>query len=367
MKKITLLSLVLSSFLMAQDYKYELTPVIGYNIAEGNLDLKNQNLIGAEFQYNGCDSGFSPELSVLYTDADYDNVAGANSTDIYRIAVNGVKEFDKIGPFTPLAKAGLGYETIDKHYAGNKDSVFVDAGVGAKLPLMDHLALKLEAVYMLKNNDNRWDNNLALLAGLTFAFGEDAPKAAPAAPVAATTVVKEEPKPVEPAKEEPKAAEPVAVVAATAAVAAVAVDGDDDNDGVLNSKDKCPTTAAGAKVNEDGCSVEAIDLHIKFKTNSSEVDAASLERIKKYAKFMKENPEYSAQIIGHTDNVGNAKSNQALSEKRANIVKDLAVKEGADASRITAKGMGESKPMVSNKTADGRAKNRRIEAVLTKK
>lgn len=350
MKKLMLIpALLLGGSLVAQDYNYEVTPVIGYNIAEGNLDLENQTLFGAEFQYNGCDMLLKPEISVLYTDADYEN--STIDTDIYRFAINGVHEYDAIGMFTPLSKIGVGYETIDKHLADNKDSVFFDVGVGAKMPLTDAIALKLEAIYMLKNNDNRWDNNLALLAGINFAFG---PKAVPAPAPAPAPEPKPEPVAVpEPVKEE-----------VTSAVAVV--DGDDDKDGVLNSVDKCPTTPAGHKVDSDGCSI-LVNLHINFDTASYKVKDAYQSKVKEFADFMKTMPNYDAKIVGHTDNVGSDKNNQTLSENRANAVKNLIIKEGVEASRISSKGMGEKAPATTNATKEGKAENRRIEAELIKK
>ncbi|MDQ1268446.1 MAG: OmpA-OmpF porin, family [Campylobacterota bacterium] len=350
MRKILLIpALLLSSGLMAQDYNYEITPVVGYNIAEGNLDLENQTLFGAEFQYNGCNALLKPEISVLYTDADYEN--SSIDTDIYRIALNGVHEYNAIGMIKPLTKIGIGYETIDKHFADNEDSVFLDAGVGAKIPFTDAIALKLEAVYMLKENDRRWDSNLALLAGINFAFGPKAQAAAPVpAPVAAPA-----PKP-----------EPVVAPAPAPRPAPVPVDGDDDRDGVLNSVDKCPTTPAGHKVDSDGCS-KLVNLHINFDTASYKVKDAYQSKVKEFADFMKAMPNYDAKIVGHTDSVGSDKSNQTLSENRANAVKNLIIKEGVEAGRISSKGMGEKAPTTTNATKEGKAENRRIEAELIKK
>ncbi|MDD5401131.1 MAG: OmpA family protein [Sulfurimonas sp.] len=346
MKKIVLIpALLLGSLAIAQDYNYEVTPVVGYNIAEGNLKLKNQTLYGAELQYNGCDSLLKPELSVLYTDADYKN--SLISTDIYRIALNGVYEFSKIGMIKPLAKVGIGYETMDKHLADNKDSVFVNAGIGAKIPFTDAIALKVESVYMSKNNDGRLDSNLALLAGVNFAFGPKTQKVAPE-PVAAPAPV------VAP------------VVAPAPTPAPKPVDGDDDKDGVLNSVDKCPNTPIGHKVDSDGCS-KLVNLHINFDTASYKIKDASKPKIKEFADFLKDMPNYNAKIVGHTDSVGSDKSNQTLSENRANAVKTLIVKEGIEASRITTAGMGEKSPTTTNTTPEGRAENRRIEAELIKK
>lgn len=347
MRKTLLISALLaSSLLMAQEYNYEITPVIGTNIPEGNLDLDNQFLTGAELQYNGLGTLLSPELSLLYTNnADYKN--STFDTDIYRIALNGVYEYKTEGMIKPLAKVGIGYETLDKHFAENKDSAFLNAGVGAKLPLAESIALKLEAVYMLKENDRRWDSNLALLAGLNFAFGPKAqPVVATPAPAAAPA-----PKPA-PAPVPAPAPKPV--------------DGDNDKDGVLNSKDKCPTTPAGHKVDQDGCSV-LVNLHVNFDNNSYKVGNTYMPKIKEFADFMKSMPNYDAKIVGHTDSVGSDKSNQILSENRANAVKNLIVKEGVEASRVSSKGMGEKAPVASNDTKEGKAQNRRIEAELLKK
>ncbi|MDP2894317.1 MAG: OmpA family protein [Sulfurimonas sp.] len=347
MKRILLIpALLLGTMAIAQDYNYEVTPVIGYNIAEGNLNLENQVLYGAEMQYNGFNSPIKPELSILYTDADYEN--SRSDADIYRVALNGVYEYGELGMIKPLAKVGIGYETMDDHLSGNKDSVFFDAGIGAKVAFNDAIALKLEAVYMAKANGGRWDNNLALLAGINFAFG---PKAQPAsAPVAAPA---------------PKVA-PAPAVVPTPAPAPKPVDGDNDKDGVLNSVDKCPKTPAGHKVDQDGCS-KLVNLHVNFDNASYKVDENSKPKVKEFADFLKDMPNYDAKIVGHTDSVGSDKSNQTLSENRANSVKTLIVKEGVAASRITTTGMGEKAPMATNDTAEGKAENRRIEAELIKK
>jgi len=347
MRKLLLIpALLLGTAVIAQEYNYEITPVIGTMIPEGNLNLDNQFLSGVELQYNGFDSIIKPELSLLYTkDADYKD--SNIDTDIYRIALNGVYEYKSNSFFTPLAKVGVGYETLQNNFADNRDSVFFDAGVGAKVALMENVALKLEAIYMLKNNNARMDSNLALLAGLNFAFGEKAQPVAPE-PVAAPA-----PKPT-----------PAPVV--VAAPAPKPVDGDNDKDGVLNSVDKCPKTPAGHKVDSEGCT-KLVTLRINFETASYKVDSASMPEVKEFADFLKDMPSYDAKIVGHTDSVGSDKDNQKLSENRANSVKTLIVKEGVDTKRITTEGKGEKSPVATNDTKEGKAQNRRIEAELIKK
>ena len=79
--------------------------------------------------------------------------------------------------------------------------------------------------------------------------------------------------------------------------------------------------------------------------------------------MLKEHADLKLVIEGHTDNVGDAAANQALSEKRAAAVKAYLVGKGVDASRLESKGLGATKPKVSNDTPEGRQTNRRVELV----
>ena len=341
MKKLLLIPALVGTLAFAADYNYEITPLIGYNIAEGNLNLDNDVLVGLEAQYNGFDSAIKPELSILHSggvkseNLPAGDTTSANKTNITRFALNGVYEFAESG-ITPFAKAGVGYETMSRQVTNNSDGAFVTTGAGVKIPFTEALALKLEALYMLKYNDNsaggNWgDSNLAVLAGLNYSFGE---KAQPVAP------------------------EPVAL-------APEPVDGDDDKDGVLNSMDKCPTSPSGSAVNPEGCPI-IINLHLTFEHNSYEVDDASTANIEAFAEFLNNFPAYSANIIGHTNNLGSEDYNLQLSQSRANAVKDLLVEKGVSADKLRASGEGEASPVASNDTKEGRAQNRRIEAELIK-
>jgi len=106
-------------------------------------------------------------------------------------------------------------------------------------------------------------------------------------------------------------------------------------------------------------------LDVEFDTAKAIVKEKYYDDIKRVAGFMKEYPDATTVIEGHTDDVGNDASNKALSEKRANNVRQYIIdKFGIDGSRLTAEGYGEEKPVASNETAEGRQKNRRVEAVL---
>lgn len=82
--------------------------------------------------------------------------------------------------------------------------------------------------------------------------------------------------------------------------------------------------------------------------------------------FLKENPDKKVSFEGHTDWTGPERYNQGLSERRARSAKKYIVGKGIDASRITTQGFGEKKPIASNKTRKGRARNRRVEVQIIK-
>ena len=375
MKKLLLIPALFATLATANEYKYEISPMIGYDMVEGNVGIKDDDhFLGAlELQYNYENSKISPEVSVLYSpSADYQ---GGGDTSITRTLVNGVYSFDKIGKIAPFAKAGLGYEFVGTEIKNqNEDGVVADAGVGLKLPLAPSWSLKAEALYLAKVSDAHnanADNNFITMVGLTYSFGEKAQR-----------VPKEEPQVQEVIEE-------VAVVVPekdsdgdgiydkldkcpnTPANSTVGIDGcpislDDDHDGVTNELDKCPKTPAGVAVDVNGCPVK-INLSINFENNSHKVQESSFAKIDKFANFLKKYKDYSAEIVGYTDSVGSQAYNQKLSQQRADEVKRLLIQRGVESSRLKAVGMGELNPVATNATAEGRAQNRRIEANLTLK
>jgi OOP family OmpA-OmpF porin len=106
-----------------------------------------------------------------------------------------------------------------------------------------------------------------------------------------------------------------------------------------------------------------IALAINFDTGKSTIKEESQPIIEQMVDLMKTNPDLKVEIQGHTDNVGDAKSNQKLSEDRAASVKKALVDKGIDAARMTSAGYGDTKPVADNKTDEGKAQNRRVELV----
>ncbi len=146
---------------------------------------------------------------------------------------------------------------------------------------------------------------------------------------------------------------------------------DTDGDGVNDEEDKCPNEAGPAS--NFGCPVIDVVVvekvnkaakNIFFATGSAKLLAKSFGSLKDVAQILKENPSYKIDVDGYTDITGNADKNQLLSENRANSVKQYLISNGVDESRITSTGHGINDPIADNKTAAGRAKNRRVEMKL---
>jgi OmpA-OmpF porin, OOP family len=106
---------------------------------------------------------------------------------------------------------------------------------------------------------------------------------------------------------------------------------------------------------------------LTFDTGSANLSADSQITVANIVKVMSENPNVALSVEGHTDNVGKAASNKGLSERRAKAVMAMLVAKGVDAARLADAGFGDAKPAADNATPEGRAKNRRIEVVVTKK
>lgn len=101
------------------------------------------------------------------------------------------------------------------------------------------------------------------------------------------------------------------------------------------------------------------DLH--FKTGSAEIEASSKKVLDQLADYLKRKPTLTIEVVGHTDNVGDDAANLKLSQQRADAVKRYLISKGITTGRIKTKGMGETKPIASNDSDEGRAENRRTE------
>ena len=145
-------------------------------------------------------------------------------------------------------------------------------------------------------------------------------------------------------------------IAAAPVVAAPVAELDSDGDGVPDSRDKCPNTPKGAKVDADGCWVLK---GVYFDSDKAVIkDPKVLDEV---VVILKANPKLNGEVRGYTDSTASAEYNQKLSEARAKAVRDYFIKQGIAHERIRAKGFGETNPVASNDTVEGRALNRRVE------
>ena len=104
---------------------------------------------------------------------------------------------------------------------------------------------------------------------------------------------------------------------------------------------------------------------VNFESGKATITQDSYISLMKVVDIMETFKEATFEIVGHTDNVGSKEKNKQLSADRAAAVKNFLVENGISESRMTTSGMGDSKPVASNKTPEGRAQNRRIEFTRT--
>lgn len=294
----------------------------------------------------------SDALQLNYQDYEFEDTdLGANVIDL--MWVNRLNEYDR---FTPIF--GLGAGVADFHDLGGFRDDLKFAGrfrFGFEFALTDDLFASLTADYqyigMMPHQSEDDDNDKRQIPGkevhalipqanLTWYWGHD--------------------------KQAGESDSKPAPVAAPVVAAAVV---DTDGDSVSDPMDKCPGTAPGSKVNAYGCLPDEkanIELEVLFASGNATIPPASQLAIQDLGNFMKNHTETKAEIQGHTDNTGNKTRNKALSQERANAVRTYLVeKMGVEASRVTAYGYGDEKPVASNSSVEGRHKNRRVMAVIS--
>lgn len=352
---------------------FSLSPMVGYHFFEGDQNTEDAILGGLSLGYN-VSKRWAAELEVRYTPTETD-LAGGSNDDInsWSVGMNALYHYNPDGPFVPYASAGFGIMFFDNDGYDDDGDYMMNWGVGAKYFVSDDTALRMDLRHVIDfHSDREWDhdgadkvdNNILATAGLYWQFGgpalpppppldsdrdgipdlrdkcPDTPLGVMVDAVGCPPVEKTPPPP--PAK---------------------FVDGDDDGDGVLNSRDKCPGTEKGVIVDENGCPVK-FTMQIEFDFDKSEVRPAYHEKLRQAAAFINKYPETKFLLAGHTDSRGAEEYNEGLSLRRAAAVKKYLVEEfGIAAHLMTPRGYGESQPIDTNDTDEGRQRNRRVEVV----
>ena len=301
---------------------------------------------GAQLGFgNSLSKHWGYELNAFYTEFPHDDSPGAIAQREYGGKADLLYFYSRNRHFSPYFGLGLG-GVYTKLRGTSLDSTdpFGDAGIGfisyfnlAGADLGFRADLRYRHIYFGNNDLNNSDNvgEAVLKVGLVVPLGGRPVAAAstPSAPPAACT--------------------------------------DSDGDGICDTADLCPGTPSGAVVDAKGCPKATAegatrkfdDVHFEF--DKSELAAQEQAKLDNTANTIsglsKTYPNLKVDVSGHTDWIGTDGYNQGLSERRANTVKSYLSRKGVDAGRINTFAYGESKPIATNETAEGRAQNRRVE------
>lgn len=297
--------------------------------------------------------------------ANTDFESGASGGDMRILGVRALYHFPGGGrAWTPYLSFGAAHSDIR---SGDSEGSAL-AGAGVKYRLTDNWSLRGEANFHYGFDVEATD--LSVFVGIAYQWGRaPAPKPAPVAPVAVAAA------PAAPVDTDGDGV-PDTLDKCPGTPKGVKVDAsgcmlDSDGDGVPDYFDKCPGTPKGAKVDSVGCPLKlteqvSIRLNLNFDTGRADIKPAFAQEIQKVAEFMRRYPTTRVVIEGHTDNIGKPDFNQSLSERRAQAVAQSLVRDhGVAADRVQSVGYGLSRPIADNRTAEGRAMNRRVTAEIS--
>ena len=365
---ITILA-IQSNVTLAEEAGLTLTPSIGHMIFDHDRVLKT-NTASGEFEDNdfwsiGVGYRFDNpwQVELVYLDGDTNTKISDQKVSFGALRLDGLFHFAETETLSPYVAFGAGHAEFKEPGYKREESNF-NLGAGLKYAFNNTVSLRSDVRAITDFEDDNID--YALTLGLQFLFGKST--AGLNETVAAAPVVVDgdgDNDGVVDSKDQcPNSPNGVQVDSIGCAL-------DDDNDGVPNHADNCPDTEQGAKVKQDGCyemlkESRNIELQVNFANNSSVIESSYISEISKIADFLKVYPQTTVVIEGYTDSRGSADYNQMLSAKRSKSVASVLVEQfKIDSTRVSSVGYGEAKPVASNDTADGRAKNRRVVAVVS--
>jgi len=344
MKKTFIVLSIAASIVAAQNYQ------IG--IAGGKTHVTHSGVLD---KYNFVNFRLNKKIfenSYIRTEFEHSTRA-VKEKSLKKALLNYEYDFNSNETFSPYYFVGAGYQWSDTNY---KNALVADMGLGAKYKITDQLNLfaEVRALRDLRNIDTHYSG----IVGFVFNFGNDQKEIQPQ-PTKKTIV---------PPKDTDQDGITDNLDKCPNTPKGVKVDKfgcplDSDNDGVPNYLDKCPNTPKGVKVDKFGCPV-TFNFDIQFDVNSAKIKPQYMKTIEKFAKFLKDNPAYKAEIIGYTDKTGNKIYNIILSQKRAKAVYEALIQAGVNKDRLSWAGLGDANPIAPNDTEENRAKNRRVVAKL---
>ena len=353
----------------------------------------DEDLVGGQFTFGWA---LSDRVS-LETAFGYLNLGGVNDLKVWDGSLNLLYSMSPYTNLSPYFIAGVGMIRTDSDAMDPENSAAVNVGLGLMLRFGNSpVSLRLEHRARFETANTLTFQDQITSLGLQFAFGgkqtpAPAPKPAPPPPVERDGDADEDSVP-DSRDECPNTAIGRSVDARgcprdsdgdgvaddqdrcpnTVRQVPVDVRGcefDSDNDRVVNRLDDCPNTSAGTRVDSKGCEIRGIiNLPgVNFQTNSSILLAGAESVLDDAAATLRLNPDIIVQVAGHTDSAGSAEYNVWLSDRRANRVRQYLVDHGANSRNLTSRGYGEAEPVADDATAEGRARNRRVELRILSK
>lgn len=340
----SLLGLATSAAAQNRAEAWTLTPYVGGYLFDSKQDLESAPIFGLRAGYNFTEN-WGAELfgSYVLTESDTDSGPNVNvESDVYRFGGNILYNFQPTKKLVPFLAVGVGrYNiTIPDLDRPKTNKTLAEYGGGLKYFVGPDFALRADIRHVLGFSPSI--GNFEYTFGVTWEIGGVKPVVLP---------------PVTP---EPTICE-------TCAPPPPRVDS--DGDGVEDALDKCPNTPKGFRVDSTGCIIEqtVVLRAVNFVLDKYELTDPAKATLDEVAAIFVSQPALSLQIGGHTDSSGSDQYNQKLSQRRADAVRTYLISKGVDASHMVAKGYGESQPISSNESPEGRADNRRVEFKLLDK
>lgn len=280
------------------------------------------------------DQHFNVELRGFHQE-----MGGRNGLNSFTGGTGDLQYYFQRDTFSPYTVIGLG--AMNSCVSANCGVGLIgEAGLGFTYELSDNLMLRSDVRYRYSNNLNAHNqpgteefHDMVVNVGFVIPFGD---------------------KPKHHHEEEP---------APAAAPAQDCSTQDTDNDGVNNCNDQCAGTISGSQVDAQGCPIRLELKGVQFKVNSAELTVpAKLVLDKVAADLMRYPQKNDIEVQGHTSSEASDAYNLKLSQRRSQSVARYLKSRGVT-NRMIAKGYGESQPIASNSTEEGRKRNRRVELI----
>ncbi len=299
-----------------------------------------------------------PRFDFGYIAIDKDENNGVGS--LLQFAINGIYDFDMSrfnNSIKPYLLTGLGYEHVSDKTDSFESHMFGQIGFGLHYALWDDISFvsEFKALKIFDDDNSDEDNEFTILFGFSVPLyvnvisGEiDQKSEFEKLPISKSAV-----------------AEPIVEFFQEETII--------NNENIVVIPEEVSYTEDAqvvipvAKVTKKSrvfTKVKRQKLNINFETNSHQIQSSSKSLVKQYARFLNANPNIKITIEGYTDSSGLRNKNIILSQKRASTVVELLKQYGVKGWRLNAVGKGDFNPIADNHTPEGRAKNRRIEAVI---